>query len=60
MIKELRKPVRKKEMKSRGMVTIPYVKGLSGVQSDIENIQDLHSSKTTYYVEKSAGAPQRQ
>jgi len=23
--KELRKPVRKKELKSRGMVTIPYV-----------------------------------
>ena len=29
VIKELRKPVRKKELKSRGMVTIPYVKGLS-------------------------------
>ena len=35
MIKELRKPVRKKELKSRGMVTIPYVKGLSELFSQI-------------------------
>ena len=27
VIKELRNPVRKKELKSRGMVAIPYVKG---------------------------------
>ena len=35
MIKELRKPVRKKELKSRGMVAIPYVKGLSEAFSRI-------------------------
>ena len=35
MIKELRKPVRKKELKSRGMVTIPYVKRLSEAFSRI-------------------------
>jgi len=35
VIKELRKPVRKKELKSRGMVTIPYVKGLSEAFSRI-------------------------
>jgi len=35
MTKELRKPVRKKELKSRGMVTIPYVKGLSEAFSRI-------------------------
>ena len=31
----LRKPVRKKELKSRGMVTIPYVTGLSEAFSRI-------------------------
>jgi len=61
VIKESRKPVRKKELKSRGTVTIPCERVKWSVQSDIENIQDFfHSSKTTYYVEKSAGAPQRQ
>ena len=35
MIKELRKLVRKIELKSRGMVTIPYVKGLSEAFSRI-------------------------
>ena len=35
MIKELRKHVRKKELKSRGMVTIPYVKRLSEAFSRI-------------------------
>jgi len=35
VIKKLRKPVRKKELKSRGMVTIPYVTGLSEVFSRI-------------------------
>jgi len=38
VIKELRKPVRKKELKSRGMVTIPYVKGLSEAFSRILKI----------------------
>jgi len=60
MTKELRKPVRKKELKSRGMVTIPYVKGLSGAFSRIlktYRICILHSSKTTYYVEKYAMHP---
>jgi len=35
VIKELRKSVRKKELKSRGMVTVPYVKGLSEAFSRI-------------------------
>jgi len=35
VIKELRKPVRKKELKSSGMVTIRYVKGLSEAFSRI-------------------------
>jgi len=35
VIKKLTKPVRKKESKSRGTVTIPYVKGLSEAFSRI-------------------------
>ena len=47
MAKELKKPVRKKELKSRGMVTIPYVKGLSEAFSRIlKTYRILHSSKT--------------
>ena len=58
--KRIKKASQKKELKSRGMVTIPYVKGLSEAFSRILKTQDLHGSKTIYYIEKSAGAPQRQ
>ena len=58
--KRLKKASQKKEtLKSRGMVTIPYVKGLSEAFSRILKTHRICTAvhETTYYVEKYASAP---